>query len=148
MSWLTYLLTYLLTYVADDNHNAAVFHCTPASVTSAASRTFTIAASMCVELIASLSVNTRSADSFAIILTWTQICTVCIYLRHLGRFSAITALRFVFYVTGGTEIAGRENDGPSCRTWNCYRNQTMKQNFSLNCRPNFHNDLQEQSETA
>jgi len=29
----------------------------------------------------------------------SQILTVCIYLRHVGRFSAITALRFVFYAT-------------------------------------------------
>jgi len=33
------------------------------------------------------------------VLTQTQIWTVRIYIRHLGRFSAITALRFVFHAT-------------------------------------------------
>jgi len=42
-----------------------------------------------------LCVNTRSADSFA---SCKRRLTVCIYLRHLGPFSAITTFRFVFYV--------------------------------------------------
>jgi len=46
----------------------------------------------------SLSVNTRSADSFASFKRGLK-SELCIYLRHLGRFIAITALEFVFCAT-------------------------------------------------
>ena len=59
-------------------------------------RAFTVAAPAVWN---SLSVNTQSADVFVNFKTKTQFWTVCIYLRHLRRFSAITALKFVFYAT-------------------------------------------------
>jgi len=68
----------------------------PRVVTSVASRAFTVAAPTVWN---SLSVNTRCADSFAASFKRRLKSELsCIYLRHLGRFSAITALRFVFYM--------------------------------------------------
>ena len=67
-------------------------------LTSVTARDFTVAASTVWN---SLSINIPSADRFASLnFPYTLLNCLHRYLRHLGRFSAITsALRFVFCAT-------------------------------------------------
>ena len=67
-------------------------------LTSVTARDFTVAASTVWN---SLSINIPSADRFASLnFPYTLLNCLHLYLRHLGRFSAITsALRFVFCAT-------------------------------------------------
>ena len=93
----------LPTYLSDDLHDyqpartlqsstTLLLH-QPRCFTSLAVRSFTIAAP---DMWNSLCVQTRSADSFE---TFKRrlITVVHFNLRHLGQFSAISALCFVFY---------------------------------------------------